>query len=133
MSEFTDQLHLNVRAQMARATPSEVLAVIGLWQKLAAALLPVVGADGFHSLFARSVHLSSTAHPWLALRQTGSGWQDRFAGLETTLNGMPPAEANQASILMLMHFIETLTLIIGEALMINMLGSAWGEEFIFLP
>ena len=106
--------------------------MIGLWQTLAATLLPVVGHDGFQSLFARSVHLSSTGHPWLGLRQTDSGWQDQFAGLETTLNSMPPTEANQASILMLMHFIETLTLIVGEPLMINILGSAWGKEFTFL-
>ena len=131
MSDFTERLQVAVRALIARAGPSDVPATIGLWQTLAAALLPVVGEDGFQSLFARSVHLSSTGYPWLALRQAGSGWRDRFAGLEATLNGMPPAEASQASILMLMHFIETLTLVIGEPLMIGVLHDAWGKAFIF--
>lgn len=131
MTDFTERLQIALRALISCAGTSDVVATIRLWQTLAAALVPVVGEDGFHSLFARSVHLSSTGYPWLALRQAGSGWRDRFAGLETTLTGMPPAEASQASILMLMHFIETLTLVIGEPLMINVLHSAWGKAFIF--
>ncbi|MBC7858431.1 MAG: hypothetical protein H7Z39_06555, partial [Burkholderiaceae bacterium] len=53
---------------------------IEVWQALARALIPLIGEKGFAILFARCVHLTRGAHPWLALERGGPG-AAAFAGL----------------------------------------------------
>ncbi|WP_377705275.1 hypothetical protein [Pseudoduganella sp. UC29_71] len=95
-----------------------------LWQQLAKQLCPIIGDGAFDALFARSVHLASTAHPWL---RTGDGvaLERWYASLE-----QHPDEADAASIALLIIFTDTLTLLIGESLTTAILRSAWGPDVV---
>lgn len=133
MASFSERLRTTLTPMVMGACDDGVPPAIMLWQRLAAALVPVMGADGFQSLFARSLHLSGAHYPWLVVRQAGTpsfGLADQFAGLQNRLDATPPAEATQATVSMLVTFVETLTQVIGEPLIQSVLRRAWGGGFI---
>lgn len=93
-----------------------------LWEQLAVQLRPIIGDGAFDVLFARSAHLASAAHPWLAAGD-GASFECWYASLE-----QHPAEAAAASIALFIFFTDTLTLLIGESLTTAILRSAWGPD-----
>lgn len=99
-----------------------------LWERLAAELISIVGEGGFQSLYARSVHLTSAAFPWLVLTHPLQQGDSRFAGLKMSLEERDSAEATEASITLLITFIDILALLIGEFLTTSILRSSWGDD-----
>lgn len=105
-------------------------ASIGLWAKLAAELVLLIGDGGFVPLYVRSVQLSAASFPWLrpvsemAPLASGAG---RFSGLKRGLEGQDDGEASQASAFLLNTFIDMLARLIGETLTIGILRSAWAN------
>lgn len=103
---------------------------VHLWERLAAELISIIGEGGFDSLYARSIHLSKAAFPWLGHSPASPAQptDSRFAAVKMSLEGRDFAEASQASIHLLTTFIDILALLIGEHLTTNMLRSAWGDD-----
>lgn len=103
---------------------------IGLWVRLAAELVLLIGDGGFVPLYIRSVHLSAASFPWLRpiseVAPLASG-DSRFSGLKRSLDGQEAGEASQASAVLLNTFIDMLARLIGETLTIGILRSAWAN------
>jgi len=105
---------------------------IGLWQQLATALNQIIGERGVESMYARSLHQSQKQFDWLTL-QGPYGPQTLEAAmtmLRCDLLGQPGAQACAASTAMLVHFTNTLILLIGELLTNSILRQAWGDELV---
>ena len=114
-----------------------------LWEGLAGQLISVIGEGGFQWLYTRSIHLSSATYPWMAQNppQTPNHAQiqvqtkpqtpqinSRFVRLKILLEQREMAEASEASIALLITFIDILALLIGEPLTNSILRSAWGDD-----
>ena len=101
---------------------------IDLWGRLAADLIEIIGEGGFQSLYSRSAHLVSAIFPWMVLshpwQQTDSG----FADLKKSLEGREFEEISEASITLLITFVDILALLIGEHLTTSILHSAWDDD-----
>ena len=109
--------------------PGEVAdGAIRLWEKMATQIISIVGEDGFNSLYARSLFLSQAKFPWLSTSSLTSNAVHRFEGLKTTLEGQAPAQAVDANTLLLITFIEILSLLIGVQLTSHILQLAWGID-----
>ncbi len=101
-----------------------------LWELLAVQLISLIGEGGFDSLYARSIHLTKVTFPWLAhcAVPMAEPTASRFAALKKCLDEREFAEASQASISLLITFIDILTGLIGEHLITSILRSAWGDD-----
>ncbi len=96
---------------------------IVLWDRLAAELTVIVGDVGFQSLYNRSLHKTHVTFPWLgAISQQTIGSQ--FSGLATSLQTRDPAEAGQASIMLLNTFMSILAKLVGEILTTSIVDAA---------
>lgn len=127
MATIDAQRHQIIRMAVLQRPEAMLDVTIGLWGRLAADLISIIGEGGFQSLYARSVHLTSVSFPWLALNHPSQPTDSRFAGLRTSLEGRDFTEASEASIALLTTFIDILTLLIGELLTTSILRSAWGD------
>ena len=97
--------------------------VIALWERLAVELSSIIGQNGFDTLYARSIHVARTRHPWLE-----EGADTGFERLKAGLEGQAPAAADAASIDLLTTFTDTLVQLIGAPLTTAILRSAWGQD-----
>jgi hypothetical protein len=105
---------------------------ISLWERLAAKLISIIGEGGFQALYSRSIHLTSVTFPWIALGDQPQAGDSRFSGLKTRLEGQDLAHAGEASITLMVTFIDTLALLIGELLTTSILRSAWGDDAVVM-
>lgn len=95
-----------------------------LWERLAAELISIIGESGFQSLYSRSVRLTSARFPWLALSRA-SETDAPFAGLTASLDKQNLTDASEASIALLVTFIDTLSVLIGDGVTNGVLHAAW--------
>lgn len=102
---------------------------IRLWQQLAAALNQIIGERGVESMYARSLHQSQKQFAWLTLHPPQT-LATAMTLLRSDLLGQPVPQACAASTAMLVHFITTLILLIGELLTNSILRQAWGDELV---
>ena len=103
---------------------------VALWESLAGELGLIIGDGGFLPLYLRSVQLSATRFPTLSLAgnsAVSTGEKSRFAGLRTSFEEQGSAEASEASAVLFNTFIDMLARLIGEALTLGILRSAWGD------
>lgn len=100
---------------------------IELWQSLATELVPIIGEEGFATLYLRSLHLTQSSFPWLA---TGDKQPEDslFSPLRTSLEQRPAPEAGKAAEHLFITFTSILAQLIGRSLTFNMLRAAWGDE-----
>lgn len=101
---------------------------IDLWEKLAFELISIIGEGGFQSLYSRSIHLAGTTFPWITLGHPEQRADSRFADLKINLEGRDLTQASEASITLLITFIDILILLIGDLLTTSILRSAWGDD-----
>jgi hypothetical protein len=99
-----------------------------LWHGIDVALSPIIGERGVAALYKRSLHLTCSAHSWLASVQEHSAQPGDFAALRTALAGHPRADAAAASAALLQTFLDLLTSLIGAALTEQLLASV-GDTF----
>ena len=99
---------------------------IEVWDAVARALVPIIGDKGFSTLFARCIHLTRAAYPWLALDPAEPG-PERFAGLRNILEGRSGADALAASRTLLVTFHDALAVLIGAPLTTGMLRAIRGR------
>jgi hypothetical protein len=93
-----------------------------VWQLIAAALTPIIGAHGVAALIKRSLHLSRAAHPALSTVEIGPSAD--FSGLREALSNHSSAVAAAANAALLNTFHGLLCSLIGDALTERLLRSA---------
>ena len=130
MDKLTAQLQEQFLASAAKTPAEAVDFAIGLWEALAARLIPVIDDDGFRSLLERSLHLTSKKFPWLAMDLNAWDHSKRFSGLRANLHCRNPGEAAAAGLALLTTFVETLVALLGVPLVTNVLRSAWGDQIV---
>jgi hypothetical protein len=116
------------RAVLRRHDTQAEISVL-LWESLATELRVIIGARGFESLYARSLHRACAQFPWLAAHPPQAAG-DAFRLLAACLNAREPAEAQAASAAFLNVFIDTLIILIGELLTNSLLRKAWGDDVV---
>ena len=102
---------------------------ICLWQQLAAALNQIIGERGVESMYARSLHQCQKEFVWLTLHAP----QPLEMAMTVLRNDLQAREASvvvAVTAAMLMHFITTLILLIGELLTNTILLQAWGDDVV---
>ncbi|WP_395400520.1 hypothetical protein ACHMW6_23950 [Pseudoduganella sp. UC29_106] len=104
------------------------VASVALWECLRSELSKIVGDKGFQSLYARCLHQASSRFPWLENQSSPSADSDFLQLLLRSLQSQSNDEAEAASADFFNTFIDTLILLIGEHLAMNILGKAWGEH-----
>ena len=118
-------------AERAGKSPdaSAVSRAIGsIWPEVAARLAPVIGARGVDVLFARALHQTSSAFPWLQIAGDHGNGVAALETLRTCLAGQETAAATEGSHALLMNFTELLATLIGESLTDRLLGPVWAPS-----
>ena len=100
-------------------------ATLNTWCQMFARLSPVIGTRGTDVLFDRTLHLTITAYPWLAMAGDQRDSDSLLASLKTCLAGREPDAATEASYTILTTFVELLTTLIGESLTERLLSPVW--------
>ncbi|PUA18910.1 hypothetical protein C7W93_03060 [Glaciimonas sp. PCH181] len=109
--------------------PEAVLeTTVYLWERLASELTSIIGEGGFQSLYSRSVHLTSASFPWMVLSHPWQRTDSRFVDLKVSFEDRSFTETSEASIALLVTFIDILAVLIGELLTTSILRSAWGDD-----
>ena len=97
------------------------------WTRLSAHLCPLIGESGFTALHRRTMRMESGRFTWLESIDA-STVDEMLAGLQTRLGAAGSAEAGEANRALLHTFTKLLSGLIGEALTIRLLQSAWPAE-----
>jgi hypothetical protein len=100
-------------------------ATLSTWHQIVARLSPVIGARGVDALFGRSLYLTSTVFPLLAIAGDQEDRASVLASIKTRLAGSQTNTAAEASYTLLTTFVELLTNLIGESLTERLLGPVW--------
>lgn len=118
-----DERHQMIERNVMRSPETLRADTIVLWERLAIELSAIIGDGGFSTLYARSLHVTRAAHPWLE-----EGDDPRREKLAASLEAQELARAGLASIALLTTFTDTLIQLIGESLTTAILRSAWGQD-----
>jgi hypothetical protein len=129
MATPVQQRHAMIEQAVRRLPDAHADTSIALWHSLAAELSVIIGDRGFESLYARSLHRAGTAYPWLEPHPAQAS-EHAFELLAARLHGRAPAEAHAASAALLIIFIDTLILLIGDLLTNTILRTAWGDHIV---
>ncbi len=121
-----EQRHSMIREAVLRQPDRVADTSVALWRKLAEPLCTVIGPHGFACLYGCSVHQLAGASPWLA-DQPAPLAAPAFAALYQRLQQQDLAAAGPASIALLSTCIDTLSLLIGEAVTSSFVHAAWGH------
>ena len=144
MENSRELRHKIIENLMASHTEKVAKTAINLWQQMATQIISIIGEGGFESLYARSIFLSRSTFPWLALAVSAlppqmdtdlavnpppsppiNHW---FAILEMSFEGRTPEQISAANSLLLITFIHILDSLIGEQLTTRILDSAWNNH-----
>jgi len=113
-----------------RRDPGAVVDVsIRLWEQLSTELSKIIGERGVESMYARSLHQSQKQFSWLTPHPP-QAMEAAMTALRASLQGEADTAACAASTAMMMHFINTLILLIGELLTNSILRKAWGDDVV---
>ncbi|HEX5338361.1 MAG TPA: hypothetical protein VFW53_07985 [Gallionella sp.] len=127
--ETSDVLrHQRIKHLVASRTDDAASVSVGLWAQMAVQIVSIIGENGFHSLYARSVLLAQPQFPWLMIDPPLTGDGNRFAELKKCFERQIPAQINEANGLLLITFTDILASIIGEQLTGSILSLAWGND-----
>ena len=104
------------------------------WERIAAALAPVIGHRGVAALYRRSLYLAAVSHAWLAVAQGGGSLAEMdLAPLRAELARRSGAEAAAAGATLLLSFHGLVDSLIGPTLSGQLLGGVWGDLFSGSP
>lgn len=98
-----------------------------MWQKIEAALTPIIGNGSVVVLYLRSLHLIEPAHPWLSGLQDAQAGVD-LAGLKSLLSQQDSETAAVAGGELLQTFYELLASLVGPSLTERLLHSVWEDS-----
>ena len=123
-----DSDNANMPSQRARPEgQAEEVAetAVRAWQGLADRLSPIIGERGFSALYARSLHLTQDAYPWLSLPPPQSPASEPFfASLRLSLELQDPTVAADAHRALLRTFTGLLNSLIGKVLTARLVQEA---------
>jgi len=97
------------------------------WERVTSQFAPLIGEGGVDALYARSLHLTRSTFPWLAVPQEPRQTDSPYTDLKLSLERREPNEAREAISALLVTFAELLTALIGETLTTRILSSAWAN------
>lgn len=100
---------------------------IRAWERVTSQFAPLIGEGGIGALYARSLHLTRSRFPWLAVPQEPRQTDSPYTDLKVSLERREPSEAREAISALMVTFAELLTALIGETLTTRILSSAWAN------
>lgn len=103
-------------------------AALETWQRIEAALAPIIGPLGFSSIYGRALKRSCAEHQWLCSIPPSSKDGPALAALHTALVQRSDAEAVAAHASLLQSFCEILSSLVGPALTERLLRNAWDPQ-----
>ena len=108
------------------ALPSEVPGggLITLLLPLRIQLASLVSEEGFGFLLERTVHQTAQAYRWISTEPAATG-AARLDSLRATLALRTHEEALEASIFLLLNFVDLMASLIGDPLTVGIMRSAW--------
>ena len=127
----TDSYRKAIRRTLARfagvaPVASEVAeAAVCTWNLMAAQLIPVIGVMGADVLFRRSLHLTSTTFPWLAIVGDHGNRDALLESFKARLAGRETDTATEVSCILLVTVVELLNNLIGVSLTERLLDPIW--------
>jgi len=127
MATVHEQRQRMIEHALLRDPDAVVDVSIRLWQQLATALNQIIGERGVESMYARSLHQAQKQFAWLTLHPPQT-LEPAMSMLRSDLLAQPVPLAAAATTAMLMHFITTLILLIGELLTNSILLQVWSDE-----
>lgn len=107
--------------------------IVSTWQRIDAALSPIIGQTGVAALYKRSAYLSTESHPWLRGTHEGVRTVVDLAALKAALAQQSSADAAAAGGAVLEVFYELLAGLVGPALTEQLLHSVWSNSFSVPP
>ncbi|QYF95491.1 hypothetical protein KY495_10270 [Massilia sp. PAMC28688] len=99
--------------------------VLWLWERIAFHLTPLIGVTGFQTLYARAVHVASPQCPGMTASAPGQAIDTLFRTLKQDLCALDHCGAERCANILLNTFTDLVESMIGEALMEQILRSAW--------
>jgi len=102
-------------------------ATLKTWHQMSARLSPVIGAEGVDVLLDRSLHLTNTVYPWLAIAVYERERATLLASIRKHLADRETDVAAEAGQTLLVNFVELLSTLIGESLTERLLGPVWAS------
>ncbi|MGK5061612.1 hypothetical protein [Janthinobacterium sp. LB3P112] len=129
MATVHEQRQRRIEHALLREPGAVVDVSIRLWVQLAAELNQIIGERGVESMYARCLHQSQKQFSWLTPHAPQT-LEAAMTALRASLQGQADPAACAASTAMLMHFINTLILLIGELLTNSILLKAWGDDVV---
>jgi hypothetical protein len=111
------------------STPAAVAdAAVQAWIRVASELTPLVGIEGVRALYARCMVLTRETYPWLPQSDISTAQMKVLADFRESLEACTAADAIEATTAFLVSLTELLGTMIGEALTMHLLDSAWGQD-----
>jgi len=114
-------------SEMFSASRSNGGADVSAWRRLSMHLSPLIGESGFAALYGRAARLVQPRFPWLVLEQSSQS-TDLFDQLGKQLSSVDADLAAETNAALLDTFTKLLSGLIGDALTIRLLNSAWSDE-----
>lgn len=127
MATADDSPRAIIGRALARDPDAIVNTSIELLERLANALIGIIGEHGFETLLFRSVHRVNLQFPWLMFDPRSRPADPEFHLLRRCLEDQDLAQAAAASVLLFNTFLDILTLLIGEHLTMLILHAALGR------
>jgi hypothetical protein len=122
------QLLLDMMTSKGGTSPPGVGELLEPWLRLARHLSPLIGESGFCALYGRTVRLVLPRFAWLPTNPSPKSIPGLVAVLQETLSSVDIAVATEANTALLHTFTKLLSALIGDALTIRLLNSAWNGE-----
>ncbi|WP_102121626.1 hypothetical protein [Janthinobacterium sp. ROICE36] len=129
MATVHEQRQRMIEHALLRDPGAVVVVSIRLWDQLATELIQIIGERGVALMYARSLRQSQKQFSWLTPHPP-QALAAAMTALRASLQGQADIVACTASTAMLMHFINTLILLIGELLTNSILLKAWGDGVV---
>jgi hypothetical protein len=99
--------------------------VLWLWERIAFHLTPLIGVTGFQTLYARALHVASPHCTGMTACAPGQPIDTLFRTLKQDLSALDHCGAERCANILLNTFTDLVESMIGEALMEQILRSAW--------
>jgi hypothetical protein len=109
--------------------PTQVAdALVTTWRSIETALAPIIGSKGVAALYQRSLHLASSAHPWLATLRDSNPTSIDLVELKSAVAQQSGALAALGANALLQTFYQVLGSLIGPSLTERLLRSVWADS-----
>lgn len=124
MKATTEGRHQLVRTTVGSREDTPGEAAVELWSSFHARLSVPVGERVFSTMFTRTLLIARATTPTLPQPGQPALW---FTELRTCLDRLPRDEALEVSNLLFITYTDILAELLGEAMTLGLLMSAWGS------